>query len=321
MKTNLHTPPTPAVVAARGFAARTRLCLALLGGLLLVADPSVHPLPLAAALGCVIIAGTGLLHLRGVSVGWLRIEEPVACLAGVLLVTLGPAELAPLTFLWVVTAAVGVLGRGGRAGPAGRVAVLAVLLSPSLVHGPSAETITLLLGAVALLLSVGRVSNETSELLRDPLTGCLSRAAIEAEAQRRLVARDAPPLALVLVDLDDFGLVNKRHGHQAGDELLRVAAHAMVTALRRDDVLGRLGGDEFLILADGAAAGIAGRALDALRRAGVPASAGAVRAPNDGDALEALLERADLRLRDAKARGKGQVGGAGASRPFAATTG
>jgi diguanylate cyclase (GGDEF)-like protein len=85
------------------------------------------------------------------------------------------------------------------------------------------------------------------EALTDPLTGVANRSAL----RRRL---DAAPgdVTLALVDLDDFKPINDTHGHDAGDEVLRVVADRLVRAVREDDLVVRFGGDEFaVVFADG----------------------------------------------------------------------
>ncbi len=233
--TNRRTPSTPAVAAARVMAARTRIVLSGVGALLLLSTPSLHPHPLAAGVGLAILAGTALVHSWSLPESWLRVEEVVATSAGVLMVTLGDGGVTVLTLLWLASVAIGVIARGGRVGPAGRVLVLAVLVSPLARTGFTADSLGLLAAGAGLLLVVGRISAETSELLRDPLTDVLSRAAFQAQVARR------PASAIVLLDLDDFGRVNKEQGHEAGDGLLVRAARAMSGALREEDVLGRLG--------------------------------------------------------------------------------
>ena len=87
-------------------------------------------------------------------------------------------------------------------------------------------------------------------LLRDPLTGAYSRAALEPrlteEAER--ASRYGAPFALLLIDLDHFKSINDAFGHARGDELLRAFADRIQLALRASDLLFRYGGDEFVLL-------------------------------------------------------------------------
>jgi diguanylate cyclase (GGDEF)-like protein/PAS domain S-box-containing protein len=86
----------------------------------------------------------------------------------------------------------------------------------------------------------------------DPLTECRNRASTLDALQRSLARhrhRGASGTAVVFVDLDQFKPVNDRLGHAAGDHLLTVVAQRLQEALRSDDVVGRIGGDEFLAIA------------------------------------------------------------------------
>jgi len=87
----------------------------------------------------------------------------------------------------------------------------------------------------------------------DSLTGCLNRAAVLAELDRALAAADGEPLAVVFIDLDDFKAVNDAHGHVAGDALLTAVGRRLRAQARSGDSVGRLGGDEFLVLCPGVA--------------------------------------------------------------------
>ena len=126
--------------------------------------------------------------------------------------------------------------------------------------------------------------------------------------------------ALLFLDLDDFKGVNDGLGHAAGDALLREVAGRMRGAVRTDDVCARLGGDEFaVLLADGdtvAALEIAERLVRLVeepavlsgRPTRVGASVGVVcGAPGAGLDAEQLLQRADVAMYAAKARGKHRV--------------
>jgi len=83
----------------------------------------------------------------------------------------------------------------------------------------------------------------------DPLTGCLNRRGFEerALAELKTMRRNLRQGAVVVLDLDHFKLVNDRHGHAAGDELLCWVADTLRGTVRPSDAVGRLGGDEFAI--------------------------------------------------------------------------
>ena len=103
----------------------------------------------------------------------------------------------------------------------------------------------------------------------DPLTGCLNRRGFEERLDAALdeAVRGGRPLALVLVDLDDFKAINDRHGHAAGDDLLCWAVGAIGAAVQPVDAVGRLGGDEFAVLLAGPARVTPTRCVRGCRRA------------------------------------------------------
>ena len=75
------------------------------------------------------------------------------------------------------------------------------------------------------------------------------------------------PLALALLDLDNFKRINDTHGHQTGDEVLRRVASRLLSTVRGDDAICRLGGDEFLVLMADTDATIASRVAERIRHA------------------------------------------------------
>jgi len=282
---------------------------------LLLADPDVHMQTAAAAIGLGVIGLTGVVERLVMHERWLKLEEALSCLAAIFIVGAGAGQVTAITMLWLVAAAVGVLARGGRVGGVGRVLVLGALFSPLFLHGTmSAENLGLAVGSIALLLATGRISRETGELLRqarydadhDALTGLLARDAFRRRVDA-LALRAGPddPASLIMVDIDDFGAVNKRHGHAAGDALLASVAAAMRGVLRPEDALGRVGGDEFAAFAfcDDPEP-VARRLLDAVKAAAgereAKGAAGVAQCPQDGDDAEALLAAADVALRVAK---------------------
>lgn len=84
----------------------------------------------------------------------------------------------------------------------------------------------------------------------DPLTGVANRRRFDQELIRELARarRQADPPSVIALDLDGFKIYNDEHGHPAGDDLLRLTAGAWTGALRAEDLLARVGGDEFLAL-------------------------------------------------------------------------
>ncbi len=84
----------------------------------------------------------------------------------------------------------------------------------------------------------------------DSLTGLWNRASILETLDKELVRakREGHPLAMLMIDVDHFKLVNDTHGHQAGDAVLRDVAHHIRSAIRRYDTVGRYGGEEFLVV-------------------------------------------------------------------------
>jgi diguanylate cyclase (GGDEF)-like protein len=307
--------PTPGVARSRRYAARVRIALAILGGVLLAIDPSVHTNTAAATVALAVIGLTGLVELVVPDDRWLKVEETLSCVAVVFVVGASGGQVTPVTLLWLVAAAVGVLARGGRVGKLGRVLVVGALFSPLATQGTmTAENWGLALGTIALLLATGRISRETAELLRqarydaehDTLTGLLSRGAFRHRVDGLALRADQfSPAALIMLDLDDFGAVNKRHGHAAGDALLTAAADAMRAVLRPEDLLGRIGGDEFAVFAFGQDPEVvAQRLLDAIGEAGArgqtTAAAGIACCPRHGADAESLLAAADVALRVAK---------------------
>jgi diguanylate cyclase (GGDEF)-like protein len=152
---------------------------------------------------------------------------------------------------------------------------------------------------------------------RDPLTGVGNRRHFDAEMKRELERRTVPfgrrgldvsPLALLILDLDDFKGVNDRHGHQVGDAVLQEASGRILSVLRSSDTLARIGGDEFAIIAPGAKGDGAASLAEAVRAAvalGEPvgddvpapsASVGWAVFPDDGQDFETLMRSADDRM-------------------------
>jgi diguanylate cyclase (GGDEF)-like protein len=156
---------------------------------------------------------------------------------------------------------------------------------------------------------------------RDPLTDVANRRAFDQALRRELAARgglasrresDNEPLALMIIDVDDFKAINDDHGHGVGDVVLRQTAARAASVLRSTDMLARIGGDEFAVIAPGSRGENAARMAEALSHAiaahepgsSTPAprvSVGHASYPDDGTTYEELMTSADQRLLRLKA--------------------
>jgi diguanylate cyclase (GGDEF)-like protein len=104
--------------------------------------------------------------------------------------------------------------------------------------------------AAELEASRARISDLESRIDVDPLTETLNRRGFERELKRSLayVKRYGANATLIYLDLDEFKPVNDRHGHAAGDAVLRAIAASLLREVRTSDVVARIGGDEFVVL-------------------------------------------------------------------------
>jgi diguanylate cyclase (GGDEF)-like protein len=179
--------------------------------------------------------------------------------------------------------------------------------------------IVFFLVAATLAFEMRRRLTEEMHLARiDPLTGALNRRAFFEVLNSTVSTRESPVLGIVYLDIDDFKRVNDLYGHDAGDEVLTILANGAMSAQRRGDLVGRIGGDEFLLLVrgqtvDGVEAGIR-RFCEVIRAAlaSTPArpsfSAGAAILPADAHANAArLIAEADTLMLHVKAAGKGHL--------------
>ena len=155
---------------------------------------------------------------------------------------------------------------------------------------------------------------------RDALTGLLNRAGFESHVMQAIDSGGAATLAMLCIDLDHFKAINDRHGHMAGDHVLRTFSQRVVNLVRPSDAVCRLGGDEFVIvmhrlLDDAVLAAVADKVVRAaadpvlfenhLLRFG--ASVGIARGAGLEDGWPGLYARADAMLYRAKSAGRGRA--------------
>jgi diguanylate cyclase (GGDEF)-like protein len=194
---------------------------------------------------------------------------------------------------------------------------LTVSLSAVLLVG----SVLTILGRVELTRLRDAARNDAN---RDPLTELANRRAL-IRALEKLCAgrRTADRFGLLFLDLDSFKQINTRLGHAGGDAALKAVAGALRAAARSEDLVARIAGDEFAVVAPGISADglseLGQRLVSAvegamhgdpvLEEAGasVRSSAGAAMWPEDASDPDSLLHAADLALRAAKRAGKGRV--------------
>lgn len=212
--------------------------------------------------------------------------------------------------------------------PAGVIALGAVHLIGLWIFGLALSTSSLLVvsGLTVLTTAMCAVTAQTlrghaaqlAELAdRDGLTGCLNHRAFHArlEAEASRAERDGSALALIVFDVDHFKRVNDVHGHPVGDTVLAGVGRALIAAARSSDVVARLGGEEFAVLAPGSdldsALALAERLHAAITQISEPvpvtASAGVSVLPSPARSAGELLDQADHALYQAKRAGRDQV--------------
>jgi len=265
-------------------------------------------------------------------VPWLRWEHLAWVAQGLQVSYLSGCGLALLVGIWA-------RWRGDRWSQAG-LAALAPMLALIIADACGAQwlleyrvealqlavTWLLMMAAYALNQRLGRLRQQRDELRQlaetDGLTGLPNRRAGLQQLGRHLerVNREGGPLVIGFLDIDLFKDINDRHGHAVGDQVLVAVARALRTAVRSQDEVVRMGGEEFLLLMPGMPREAASARLDRLRQriteaglalqvAGleVTASIGLAQWRPGEDDLAALLRRADHAMYVAKRAGRNRV--------------
>lgn len=172
---------------------------------------------------------------------------------------------------------------------------------------------------MAGLSQLGFMVSLMGQAMRDPLTRCFSRLSIEEllELQFILSSRNQSPLSIAFIDLDKFKSINDTYGHEAGDLVLNTAAASMRQQLRNGDMLGRWGGEEFILILPNTSIEQALVILQRMRRQGLglrpdgkptTASIGlAERAIDHAADWHTLVEIADQRMYSAKNSGRNRI--------------
>jgi diguanylate cyclase (GGDEF)-like protein len=220
--------------------------------------------------------------------------------------------LAVATWVARIVVMVGALGGGNDAQALDTVVSLFAIAQ--MVSGVAATLALFWIDVRLMQAELSRVAHS------DPLTGLPNRRAIllrfQEEASR--AARHGQKFALAIFDLDHFKQVNDRHGHAVGDEVLKAAASAFAAAKRSEDILARIGGEEFLVVFSSQQS-IEG-ALEACERlrdamaaieirfggddVRLTVSGGVALYPDDGADWDSLFRAADRRLYAAKDAGR-----------------
>ena len=152
-----------------------------------------------------------------------------------------------------------------------------------------------------------------TEVRTDPLTGVNNRRGLDdaLNSHLALMSRYSSVFSLAMFDIDHFKQVNDREGHLHGDRVLQELARLFDECVRETDIVGRYGGEEFVVIMPHT--DLAGACLFAERlrhevanRLGITVSGG-IAAAQEGDAADALIARADAALYGAKSAGRNRV--------------
>lgn len=196
--------------------------------------------------------------------------------------------------------------------------------APHAASDEDRETLGALASLAALTVDRARLASTAAERSEwfermahtDPLTGLANERTVTRVLELELAraGRQASELSLAMFDIDDFRATNEQGGHVAGDEVLRQVAAVLAESVRLVDTIGRIGGDEFVLVAPGSAGGTVARrvidgiaALPAVAGRTVSISAGVALFPTDGTDSGSLIQAATDALARARAEGAGSV--------------
>jgi diguanylate cyclase (GGDEF)-like protein len=193
--------------------------------------------------------------------------------------------------------------------------------SPADIGMPTVRAIADLIAVAVERARLAATATERSDWFErmahtDPLTGLANERTVGRilELELARAARQESEVSIVLFDIDDFQATNREGGQQAGDDVLRRVAAVLAESVRLVDTVGRIGGDEFVLVAPGSAGLTVARrviegivSLPAVAGRPITVSAGVARFPADGTDAERLLEAAATALAQARADGRGHA--------------
>ncbi len=196
--------------------------------------------------------------------------------------------------------------------------------APHEVGETERETLNALAALAAVTVDRARLASTASERSEwfermahtDPLTGLANERTVARilELEIARAARQGSELSLALFDVDDFQSTNRESGAEAGDDVLRRVAAVLAESVRLVDTVGRIGGDEFVLVAPGSAGATVARrviegiaVLPAVAGKAMSVSAGVARFPMDGGDAETLIAAATAALVLAQGSGPGFV--------------
>jgi diguanylate cyclase (GGDEF)-like protein len=196
--------------------------------------------------------------------------------------------------------------------------------APHTLDAAGRELLTALASLASVAVDRARLSSSAAERSdwfermahTDALTGLANERTVVRilELELARAARQGGEVSLAMFDVDDFQATNRSGGHEAGDDVLRRVAAVLAESVRLVDTVGRIGGDEFVLVAPGSAgvtvaqrvlAGI--QALPAIAGRPITVSAGVARFPADGTGSEELIAAATNALGRARGEGRGTV--------------
>ena len=216
----------------------------------------------------------------------------------------------------------------GRVGSGGVDTVLGAIgfgwPAPRALDATEQETLTALAGLAALAVDRTRLASTAAERSEwfermahtDPLTGLANERTVGRVLELELAraGRQGSEVSFAMFDVDDFRATNQEGGHEAGDDVLRRVAAVLAESVRLVDTVGRIGGDEFVLVAPGSAGAMVARriidgiaALPAVGGRQITVSAGVARFPVDGTDAAGLIAAATDGLARARAEGRGSV--------------